>query len=52
MDDQYFEYEQENGMPEDWRTNVIYERTACGDVVRIDIPDDEEGKADARDDSI
>lgn len=45
MDDKYLE--KEEGMPENWRTNMIYKRTADNEVVRIDIPDDEEVENDA-----
>ncbi len=36
----------ENGKPADWEDNVILVRDGKGNVIEIDVPDDEEGGED------
>jgi len=37
----YYDYEIENGIPEHWETNIIYKREPDGNVIRVEVPDDE-----------
>ncbi len=41
--------EREGGAPEGWETDVVLERDASGEVVRVEIPDDKEADGDAED---
>lgn len=41
--DEEFILEQELDMPENWISNTILTRDGKGNIIEIDVPDDEEG---------
>ena len=49
MDDKII-LEREGDAPENWETEVILHRDGRGNVLNVDIPDDEEASEDAGDD--
>ena len=42
--------ERESDAPENWETEVILQRDGRGNVVSVDVPDDEEASDDAEKD--
>ena len=49
MDDKII-LEREGDAPENWETEVILHRDGRGNVLNVDVPDDEEASEDAGDD--
>ena len=41
--------EREGDAPEGWETDVILTRCTSGEVIRVEVPDDEEVQDDAED---
>lgn len=39
-------FEREGDAPENWKTDMILQRNAAGEVVEIDVPDDTEEVTD------
>lgn len=49
MDDEKIILEREGDAPENWETEVILQRDGRGNVLNVDVPDDEEANEDAGD---